>query len=419
MGNNTIDKYNKKGDVDIEISLKKVCFYPGETIDGNIKLIPHYVFNQEIKEHSELIIKIIQYSHYKYTDGSDWETDDETIELINEKFGLGDFFAIQNEKEINIQINYILPTYARPSIFCNRLDYVKHYITVEYPYFDVRRTLLFIVKNHLKYHFTNIKFENPFNVKSTFNKKKFFKKKGSCQLIINMPKNYFLYNEKVGYNIVLDCRTLNIPVKKLKVSLIRRVKKNNSHNLLHTRERSHTSLIDKEYNLDKKQKLFNFVDYFLLTESFKQNVDCKSPSDIYKQMDLHGLYEINDQSLINFYPCCAVGLLNIKYSIKVKVYYDSVFTSDDIVIAPFIFCDILDDYLENINLFNNEYEASNICYLNNSQLNIINNNNNIKNNNIINNESLIPSTVQNIDTSKNYLEDKDEADLKDWVIIDK
>jgi hypothetical protein len=80
-----------------------------------------------------------------------------------------------------------------------------------------------------------------------------------------MPKNYFLYNEKVGYNIVLDCRTLNIPVKKLKVSLIRRVKKNNSHNLLHTRERSHTSLIDKEYNLDKKQKLFNFVDYFLLT----------------------------------------------------------------------------------------------------------------------------------------------------------
>ena len=107
MGNNTIDKYNKKGDVDIEISLKKVCFYPGETIDGNIKLIPHYVFNQEIKEHSELIIKIIQYSHYKYTDGSDWETDDETIELINEKFGLGDFFAIQNEKEINIQISFI------------------------------------------------------------------------------------------------------------------------------------------------------------------------------------------------------------------------------------------------------------------------------------------------------------------------
>ena len=233
-----------------------------------------------------------------------------------------------------------------------------------------------------------------------------------------MPKNYFLYNEKVGYNIVLDCRTLNIPVKKLKVSLIRRVKKNNSHNLLHTRERSHTSLIDKEYNLDKKQKLFNFVDYFLLTESFKQNVDCKSPSDIYKQMDLHGLYEINDQSLINFYPCCAVGLLNIKYSIKVKVYYDSVFTSDDIVIAPFIFCDILDDYLENINLFNNEYEASNIFYLNSSQLNSININNS-KNNNIINNESSSSSTVQNIDTPKNYLEDKGEVDLKDWVIIDK
>ena len=134
-------------------------------------------------------------------------------------------------------------------------------------------------------------------------------------------------------------------------------------------------------------------------------------------MELHGLYEINDKSLINLYPSCAIGLLNVEYSIKVKVFYDSVFTGDDKVFKQFIFCDIIDESLGNISKLNNEYEESIINYSDNSQLNNINN----INNNIINNEDATTPMVKskNIDTPKNYIEDNDKIDLKDWVIIDK
>ena len=71
---------------------------------------------------------------------------------------------------------------------------------VEYPHFDAKRTNIFIVKNHLKYHSIKKHLLSPLNYQETFNKKKFFVKKGSCKIVINMPRTYFLYNEKVGYN---------------------------------------------------------------------------------------------------------------------------------------------------------------------------------------------------------------------------
>ena len=92
-----------------------------------------------------------------------------------------------------------------PSIFIDTHDYVKHLITVKYPHFGAKRTKVLIVKNNLNFHSKNRQLLCPFNYPINFNKKKFFMKKGSCNLVITMPRNYFLYNEKISYNIHLDC----------------------------------------------------------------------------------------------------------------------------------------------------------------------------------------------------------------------
>ena len=53
------------------------------------------------------------------------------------------------------------------------------------------------MKNLIKYHSINRILLSPFHLQNTFNKKNLLNDKGSCQLIIDMPKNYFLYNERI------------------------------------------------------------------------------------------------------------------------------------------------------------------------------------------------------------------------------
>ena len=507
------EKYNKLGNVNIILHLQKVCYYPGENMVGNIKLIPKNGLYQECIKYCEIFIIITQHSQYTYRRGSDLETEEETIQLINHRFRFSDFIQLGQNNEINIPINIILPKIAHPSIFLNNSDYVKHFITIEYPYFNVKRTHIFIVKNNLNFHSKNRSLLCPFKYQTTFNKKKFFKKKGSCKLVIEMPRNYFLYNEKVGYNIHLDCRILEIPVYKISVTFCRTLKKKYKSNYLRSNIEHTDKLFFKDYNLNKNEKLFNIIDYIYFSAGMAWDKTSSSPTETYKRFDCHGLYEINDQTLKNLYPSCSVGLINIEYSLRVKIYFDTILTTDEKVFAPLDFCDILDfnnpngNNINQVSFVNNSqlnmpmpnvimnnsqfnmpmsnelinnsqsnlpmpnvimnnpqqnkpmpdvYKNNSQPYLpmsntfisnsqtafpksktfsNNSQTNINNHNNNINlfNNNSINdmdigdinnmniNEGSAPpsGTNLNIDEKKNYLEDKKDFNLSDWVIIDK
>ena len=256
-----------------------------------------------------------------------------------------------------------------------------------------------------------------------------------------MPRNYFLYNEKVGYNIHLDCTTLQIPVYKIIVSFRRTIKKNFSIDILKSRRSYDEKLFFKKYNLNKKEKIFNIIDYITCFNHPNNLKRCISPSEIYRQMDSHGLYEVDDQSIRSLYPSCSEGLIVVEYWLKIKVYFDTNFTSDEWIFAPVDFCDIIDynrpnqEKIGNINL---NKKINQIKFSNNFQSNMANNNININNNiinnniNVINNVNLInniniiddeaaPPNAQylNIDGKKNFLEDNEKLDLNDWVIIDK
>ena len=432
MGNDNV-KLNKEGNVSIIISLNKVCFYPGENIIGNIKIIPKPGFYEECRRFCELIINITQNSQIRYRAGSDYETEEETTILMTHNFRFSDFIELGQENEINIRVKYTLPRNARPSIFLDNQDYVKHLITVDYPHFGVKKTNVFIVKSNLNFHSQNRQLLCPFKYPTTFNKKKFFKKKGSCKLIITMPRNFFLYNEKITYNIHLDCRLLDIPVYKIKVSFNRTYRKNRKDNYLEERTNSSSTLMFKEYNIDKTRKLVEIVDYITFNDSLANFPIPNSPSDIYKMMDAHGLYEVNDPFLRSLYPSCSVGLINVEYSLKAKIYFDTIFTSDEQVFWPVDFCDILDYKMPNqndINLNNNNFNqifnSSDIKPINNNNLinNNIINNNDIDDLNLVENEVAAPVGLNvKLDGKKKFLEDNENLNLDDgldgWVIIDK
>jgi hypothetical protein len=432
MGNENM-KLNKEGNVSTQISLNKVCFFPGENIIGNIKLIPKPGFFEECRKFCELVIMITQISRYTYQDGSDYEAEEETTVLMTNNFKFSDYIQLGEEKEINLKVKITLPKNARPSIFIDTHDYVKHLITVKYPHFGSKRTKVLIVKNNLNFHSKNRQLLCPFNYPINFNKKKFFMKKGSCNLVITMPRNYFLYNEKISYNIHLDCTLLDIPVYKIKISFKRTLKRNRKDNYLRQRINSTDTLTSKKYQIDKTKKLIDIVDYITFNDPLSNLSKPNSPSDIYKMMDAHGLYEVNDPFLRSLYPSCSVGLINVEYSLKAKIYFDTIFTSDEQVFWPVDFCDILDYKMPNqndINLNNNNFNqifnSSDIKPINNNNLinNNIINNNDIDDLNLVENEVAAPVGLNiNLDGKKKFLEDNENLNLDNgldgWVIIDK
>ena len=422
MGNTSLEKYNKLDNVGISIKLNKVCYFPGEEITGNIIISPKIYSIEDHRKYCELIITISERSQYTYRRGSDTETEVDDKTLINHKLRFSDFIEFGEVSRIIIPINYTLPKTTYPSIYINNHDYVKHFIMVEYPHFDAKRTNIFIVKNHLKYHSIKKHLLSPLNYQETFNKKKIFVKKGSCKIVINMPRTYFLYNEKVGYNIHLDCSILQIPVKKISVSFYRRIKKNNKKDLLYSRSSYNSKIFDKDYNLRKENKIFDIVDYIYYFDSSHENEILNKPIDVYNKLDKHGLYEIDDESLKCLYPSCHVGLINIEYSLKFKIYFDTIFTTDESIYLPIDFCDIIgNNNLNNNNIINYEQSAEQTNTHTDINTPIYNANlinNNIINNNFIDEDSGPPSNPNmKIDTKKNYLEDKGNLDLKDWVII--
>ena len=358
---NTYEKYNKLGNVNIILGLQKVCYYPGENMVGNIKLIPKFGLYQECIKYCEIYIILTQHSHYTYRRGSDLETEEETIQLINSRLRFSDFMQLGQQNEINIPINIILPKFAHPSIFLNNSDYVKHFITIEYPYFNVKRTLIFIVKNNLNFHSRNRSLLCPFKYPTTFNKKKFLQYN-------NFDFKKILLRKKrlniIFISIHLDCRILEIPVYKISVTFCRTLKKNYKSNYLKNNIVHTDKLFFKDYNLNKNEKVFNIVDYIYFSAGIAWDRTSLSPTETYKRFDTHGLYEINDQTLQNLYPSCSVGLINVEYSLRVKIYFDTILTTDEQVFAPLDFCDILDFNSQNSNYNNQAF------YVNNNQLNM-------------------------------------------------
>ena len=107
---------------------------------------------------------------------------------------------------------------------------------------------------------------------------------------------------------------------------------------------------------------------------------------------------------------------------KFKIYFDTIFTTDESIYLPIDFCDIIgNNNLNNNNIINYEQSAEQTNTHTDINTPIYNANlinNNIINNNFIDEDSAPPSNPNmKIDTKKNYLEDKGNLDLKDWVII--
>lgn len=212
MGGDT-SKYNNEKNLSIKIESNKVCYFPGEIMSGTITLFPLIKSFEKIMANPKLNIIITEFKHYSYKRGSGKSRHNEIVKeernLINTSIDFGNFVSMDYSAGFKIPFSVQIPNDAYPTINFGWGDFVKHSFIVELPDVEAKRTKIFAIKNNFPNNLDNTLLRIKIEENKEYKKSKLFVGKGSCLINFKMPKNYFFYNEKIPFEVNLDCSNLN------------------------------------------------------------------------------------------------------------------------------------------------------------------------------------------------------------------
>ena len=340
MGGNIYSQYNNEKNMTINIESNKVCYFPGEIMYGTITLFPFMESFQKILDNPKLNITITELKRYSYSTGGKHKhtvIKEEENNLVGTTINFGNFVSMDSSKSFQVPFSIPIPIYTYPSINFFYNGYVKHFIIVELPDIQAKRTKMFVVKNILPNNLDNSLLRNMIEENKEYKKSKLFFGKGSCLLNIKIPKNYFFYNEKIPFEVNIDYTNLKMEIKSIKVSLRRNARKNNYQDYSEVQRNEINELNKKNYNLEKGLNNFHISDFL----EFPTSSDYNSvyPPNVYLSFEEHGLTEVNDTKFeYNLFPSTINGLVSVDYFIALKIYFDSLFTFNEELLIPIYFC---------------------------------------------------------------------------------
>jgi hypothetical protein len=361
MGGDLYSQYNNEKDASINFESNKVCVFPGEIIAGTITLFPFIQSFEKITTNPKLNITITELKRYSYSTGSGKHkrtvVKKEEKNLVSTSIDFGALVTMDYSAGIKIPFSVQIPNDAYPSINFGYGGYVKHLFIVELPDLKAKRTKYFIIKNNFPNNFDNTLLRNMIEENKEYKKSKLFFDKGSCLLNFKMPKNYFFYNERIPFEVNLDCSKLKMEVYSIKLSLLRKTRKNNYQDYSQIQRYFEEELNQKKFNLDKGLNKYYISDFL----EFPTSSDYNSvyPPKVYTSFDEHGFLEVNDSKFTyKLYPSAYNGLVSVDYLIDLKIYFDSSLTFDENFIVPIYFSANFENNYNNNN-YNSNYNYNN------------------------------------------------------------
>ena len=336
MGNNSqYSKFNKY--IDFSIKLEKICYFPGESINGAIYLMGKSGLLETQLKNPKALFTIYEKQKYTYS-GSDNNTSTESKENKYENYILfNNFIGANLLTGINIPFSYKIPILTHPTCSFKVSYYqgfIKHYFSIELPNLKVKRTLIIVIKNNANFTKENKLFKMPCVYFAKKSKSQFFINKGYFSITINLPKNVFYYDEPISYIIILDCKKIELLINKIDVSLLRRNRRNHRSDFEKARYKEDDLLLTKSKKLNSNlkeqviQDVFNFPMNYkkekiifppLIYESIEKNKSqfpkISSNDPEYKMIKLEKEYIIC--------PSCRSGLVSIEYFLQIKLYFPS------------------------------------------------------------------------------------------------
>ena len=358
-----------KKKLSINISVEKIIYFPGEEIKGFVYIQGKGTLANPLFIYSLVKVSISQIYYYEY----DVETKIES-DLGEEKFKLKIPFVDKvKEKETQIiystMFNYsqylgtnlidglklpfqiILPNNIEPTFYFKN-SYIRHILTFDFYEYESKTSIGFIIKNPRFFSLENKSLKEPLTVFKDMTKSKFiFFSQGKIAVYITSKSNSYKYGDKIPLEITIDSSELNINLIGIQIKFDRYIQFNNKNDKNSIKEFFTHNLFCKEVKFEEKKNNYKYN----IIISPKNDDYCFEPDIFYSIIEANYL-KLNFPE-IDLFPFCSGGLINCLYLINVKLYFDSLATTDETISIPIelYFDNNKNDINKNEIILNNPY----------------------------------------------------------------
>lgn len=397
-----------------KIETNKICYFPGETINGTAHLQAKPEFNQTEFTFPQAIIKLTEYQHYQY-----FEKDEKGSESYEEKekktlIELPISIPKSNLYEgVKMQFSFKIPEDCYPTCIFSGTDYVKHMLSLEFQSIKANYEEFYvIIKNRPTFTISNGLYQSPAILTKEITKHKLIISEGKFIAVLKLPKNSFSYGEKnIPFELSIDCKQLDLKIKGVKITLVKKTKMH--YHLRHSsvRFKDKDKIELKNYDLVKGQPNYIFKDVFILPEKFNSLEQYNKFEN--RMMDRNSALNYLTFTSAKLFPPCKGGLFTVEYFLEIKFKIDSILSKDEKIKMPLDFYtpedNIKNENNINLNRPSTDYKGGKI---NNIDRNIQNNNHINQNNLKINQQKIQGNIVgNNINNNINNLGNKNNVNV--------
>ena len=344
-------KYNKF--IDFSIKIEKICYFPGENINGTIYLMGKPGLNETQFKDPKTLFIITERQKYDYPAGEGKGNEEINKYLYNNFLIFNNFSGANLLTSITIPFSIKLSAKAKPSVsiyFGNNCNgYIRHFLVIEIPFFKVRRVMAIIVKNAANFTKENKLLKIPGSYSAKKSKSKFLSSKGNFSIDIKLAKNVFYYDEPIPFEVYLDCKNLNLEITKLEVSLIRQKRQNYSSNLKVARnvikEIIAMNIIIFNQNL-KEYVIKNSINYpktakndgFIYLPKIYASIESNENLFPKKSIDDPNKTVTQLDKKYHLAPSCINSLVSVDFILKFKLYFKTIWTYNESFHISVDFC---------------------------------------------------------------------------------
>ena len=329
MGNILFNNYDEDESLSITIQLQKSCYYPGETLSGKIilqvktnKISPKFNF-------PNAIITLTQYQQYKFY------LDNILLTQTDKKILLFERVRFKKYKDrpliipLSLPFSIKIPHSTDPTLFYEEINFIKHYLTVEFPQIKCKKSIGIIIQNRQRFLKENGLLKNTIEKFNDIQKSEILGKNSKIAFLFKTDKNSYAYNEHIPYEIIINCTESDHIIDHLRVTLSRNI-------YFGANDKVEKSIIlMKRYILpiSSSNKIFKISGYFqfpVLSDYFSVN-----PMSIYINFDKKIINNFEkDFSDVYLFPTCFSSLFICSYFLNLEIIFKSLFMKNEFLSIP-------------------------------------------------------------------------------------
>jgi len=275
----------------------------------------------------------------------------ETQIIYSTMFNYSQYLGTNLIDGLKLPFQIILPNNIEPTFYFKN-SYIRHILTFDFYEYESKTSIGFIIKNPRFFSLENKSLKEPLTVFKDMTKSKFiFFSQGKIAVYITSKSNSYKYGDKIPLEITIDSSELNINLIGIQIKFDRYIQFNNKNDKNSIKEFFTHNLFCKEVKFEEKKNNYKYN----IIISPKNDDYCFEPDIFYSIIEANYL-KLNFPE-IDLFPFCSGGLINCLYLINVKLYFDSLATTDETISIPIelYFDNNKNDINKNEIILNNPY----------------------------------------------------------------